>query len=111
MRRLVLEAIDGQLRQSWRDTSGTILVEHYAIDGMAHAVPIDAKGSFGAGVSSAPFAFDAGISSTMRIAKSWQLLQQPASEEALVEPLVSDPLPNGQSWLQRIESWFKSANA
>jgi poly(hydroxyalkanoate) depolymerase family esterase len=109
--RVVLNEVDGQIRQSWCDESGTILVEHYTICGMAHAVPIDAKGSFGAGVPSAPFAFDAGISSTMRIAKSWELLQQPMSEEVLVEPKLGDPLPSGRSWLQLLESWFKSANA
>jgi poly(hydroxyalkanoate) depolymerase family esterase len=109
--RVVLNEVDGQIRQSWCDESGTILVEHYTICGMAHAVPIDAKGFFGAGVPSAPFAFDAGISSTMRIAKSWELLQQPMSEEVLVEPKLGDPLPSGRSWLQLLESWFKSANA
>lgn len=109
--RVVLDEVDGQIRQSWCDESGTILVEHYTICGMAHAVPIDAKGSFGAGVPSAPFAFDAGISSTMRIAKSWELLQQPMSEEVLVEPKLGDPLPSGRSWLQLLESWLKSATA
>lgn len=109
--RVVRDEVDGQIRQSWCDESGTILVEHYTICGMAHAVPIDAKGSFGAGVPSAPFAFDAGISSTMRIAKSWELLQQPMSEEVLVEPKLGDPLPSGRSWLQLLESWLKSATA
>lgn len=109
--RVVLDEVDGQIRQSWCDESGTILVEHYTICGMAHAVPIDAKGSFGAGVPSAPFAFDAGISSTMRIAKSWELLQQSMSEEVLVEPKLGDPLPSGRSWLQLLESWLKSATA
>jgi len=108
---VICDEVDGLVRQSWRDEAGTILVEHYAIVGMAHGVPIDAKVSFGAEALAAPFAFDAGISSTMRIAKSWDLLQQPATEEVLEESLISDPLPSDQSWLQRIESWFKSASA
>src|ERR1700758_2960998 len=57
------DEVDGQTRMSWRDSLGTVVVEHYAIDGMAHGVPIDAKmrGSSG---PVAPFILDAGISST-----------------------------------------------
>jgi feruloyl esterase len=110
---VVLDAVDGQIRQSWHDESGTILVEHYAIDGMAHGVPIDAKAASGSGVAAAHFAFDAGISSTMRIAKSWGLLQPPPTEEVLEKPLINEPLPSNRSWswLQLVESWFKGAAA
>ncbi|MDQ6868183.1 MAG: PHB depolymerase family esterase [Pseudomonadota bacterium] len=38
-----LDEVDGQTRVSWRDSTGTVVVELYAIDGMAHGVPIDAK--------------------------------------------------------------------
>ena len=73
-----LDEVDGQMRMSWRDNSGAVVVEHYAIDGMAHGVPIDAKmrGSSG---TFAPFVLDAGISSTFHIAKSWGLLRQTAT--------------------------------
>jgi poly(hydroxyalkanoate) depolymerase family esterase len=72
----MLDEIDGQMRRSWRDSLGTIVVEHYAINGMAHGVPIDAR-THGVAGSLAPFMFDAGISSTVRIARSWGLLQEP----------------------------------
>jgi poly(hydroxyalkanoate) depolymerase family esterase len=72
------DEVDGQTRMSWRDSSGAVVVEHYAIDGMAHGVPIDAKvrGSSG---PLAPFMLDAGISSTFHSAKSWGLLRQTAA--------------------------------
>ncbi len=71
----VADEVDGQLRISWRDGCGTVVVEHYLISGMAHGVPIDAR-SRPAQKALVPFAVDAGISSTMRIAKSWGLLQE-----------------------------------
>jgi len=75
----VLDEVDGQARTSWRDGSGAILVEHYVFDGMAHGLPVDAK-SHGLTGTLAPFVPEAGISSTIRIAKSWGLLRQERSE-------------------------------
>jgi poly(hydroxyalkanoate) depolymerase family esterase len=75
----VLDEVDGQARTSWRDGSGAILVEHYVFDGMAHGLPIDGK-SRGLTGTLAPFVLEAGISSTIRIAKSWGLLRQERSE-------------------------------
>jgi poly(3-hydroxybutyrate) depolymerase len=75
----VLDEVDGQARTSWRDGSGAILVEHYVFDGMAHGLPVDAK-SRGLTGTLAPFVLEAGISSTIRIAKSWALLRQERSE-------------------------------
>ena len=72
------DEVDGQTRMSWRDSSGAVVVEHYAIDGMAHGVPIDAK-IRGLSGPLAPFVLDAGISSTYHIAKSWGLLRQTAA--------------------------------
>ncbi|MDQ6702542.1 MAG: PHB depolymerase family esterase [Pseudomonadota bacterium] len=69
------DEVDGQTRFSWRDSSGAVVVEHYAIDGMAHGVPIDAKRR-GLSGTLAPFVLDAGISSTFHIAKSWGLLRR-----------------------------------
>ena len=69
------DEVDGQTRMSWRDSSGAVVVEHYAIDGMAHGVPIDAK-MLGSPGTLAPFVLDAGISSTFHIAKSWGLLRR-----------------------------------
>ena len=72
---VLLDEVDGQLRRSWRDGSGALVVEHYVIDGMAHGVPVDAR-TCAMPETLAPFALDVGISSTIRIAKSWGLLRQ-----------------------------------
>ncbi|MGB7967169.1 MAG: PHB depolymerase family esterase [Methylocella sp.] len=72
------DEVDGQTRMSWRDSSGAVVVEHYAIDGMAHGVPIDAK-MRGLSGPLAPLMLDAGISSTFHIAKSWGLMRQTAA--------------------------------
>jgi hypothetical protein len=77
----VLDEVDGQARTSWRDGSGAILVEHYVFDGMAHGLPVDAK-SHGLTGTLAPFVPEAGISSTIRIAKSWGLLKRDPPADA-----------------------------
>lgn len=101
---VVFDEVDGHIRQSWRDGTGTVLVEHYDIDGMAHGVPIDAKTLARPGALVTPFAFDAGISSTLRIAKSWDLLQHPQRRDDLAQPQTQS-----ESWLHMLESWFKRA--
>jgi len=85
------DEIDGQTRLSWRDATGTIVVEHYVIDGMAHGVPINARID-GSPERPAPFILDAGISSTWHIAKSWGLLrQEPPGLADLAKPISNRP--------------------
>ncbi|HUI21138.1 MAG TPA: PHB depolymerase family esterase [Methylocella sp.] len=71
----VLDEVDGQLRMSWRNGAGSVVVEHYMIDGMAHGVPIDAR-SGTIPKSLTPLGLETGVSSTIRIAKSWGILRQ-----------------------------------
>jgi poly(hydroxyalkanoate) depolymerase family esterase len=71
---VLLDEVDGQARMSWRDGSGVVVVEHYVFDGMAHGLPVDAKSRAMPGTLP-PIVLDAGISSTIRIAKSWGLLR------------------------------------
>jgi poly(hydroxyalkanoate) depolymerase family esterase len=99
------DEVDGQTRKSWRDSSGAVVVEHYAIDGMAHGVPVDAKtrGLLG---PLAPFVFDAGISSTIRIAKSWGLLQPSRRQENDMRSTC-----HGEPRFRFLPSWFRSADA
>jgi hypothetical protein len=67
------EKVGRHIRRVWNDTGGNILVEAYSISGMAHGVPLgttldgDICGTVG------PFFLEAGLSSTQRIAESWQL--------------------------------------
>jgi poly(hydroxyalkanoate) depolymerase family esterase len=96
---VVLDEVDGQLRRSWRDAAGTVLVEHYDIDGMAHGVhslmPLRPE------AFAAPFVFDARISSTLRIATSWELLHH-------LEGKDGAPQPQPDFWLHLLACWFKS---
>jgi poly(hydroxyalkanoate) depolymerase family esterase len=64
---VVEDEVDGQLRLSWRDGAGTVVVEHYCFDRMAHGLPPEENLS--------GFELAVGISSTLRIAKSWGLLR------------------------------------
>jgi poly(3-hydroxybutyrate) depolymerase len=77
---VLMDEVDGQHRMSWRDGTGTVVVEHYLFDGMAHGLPIDMKSRATPGMLS-PFGLDVGISSTLRIAKSWGILRQTRNTE------------------------------
>lgn len=105
--RAMQDEVDGQTRRYWCDSTGAAVVEHYAIDGMAHGLPIDAK-SRSLPVPLAPFVFDAGISSTLRIAKSWGLLEEDqtgASEDD------GASIPAGRPRFNLLPSWLRSGNA
>ncbi|MCI0466931.1 MAG: PHB depolymerase family esterase [Beijerinckiaceae bacterium] len=102
---VVLDEVDGQIRRSWRDGAGKVVVEHYAIDGMAHGLPIDSWARQANGAVP-PFALDAGISSTIRIAKSWELLVPPG-----VQGSDAPPAPNAENRFHFLGSWFKNAGA
>lgn len=67
-----VETVHGHIRKTWLDRSGETAVELYLIKGMAHGVPLstDAKMPLG---SLGPFMLETGISSTMRIARTWNL--------------------------------------
>ncbi|OAP34601.1 hypothetical protein AU381_25090 [Sinorhizobium glycinis] len=67
----LVEAVDGRhKRLAWRDRSGRDAIELYRIDGMGHGTPLDVASGYG---HTAPYMLDAGISSTLHIARSWGL--------------------------------------
>jgi hypothetical protein len=72
---------------SWRDGSGTIVVEHYLFDGMAHGLPIDMKSC-----ATSPFGLDDGISSTLRIAKSWGFSGKSATPKIRPRKTLAKPV-------------------
>ncbi|PDT78638.1 PHB depolymerase family esterase [Sinorhizobium sp. BJ1] len=65
-----VETVDGHKRMAWRDQSGRDAIELYLIDAMGHGTPIDIASGYG---HTAPYMLDAGISSTLHIARSWGL--------------------------------------
>lgn len=69
------EPVEGHAHRVWRDAKGKLLVEEYRIAGMGHGTPLATKGEDGFGEEGA-FMLEAGISSTVRSAKTWGLLKR-----------------------------------
>lgn len=67
-----VETINGHIRKTWLDKSGDTAVEVYLVKGMAHGVPLSSGAKMPLG-NTGPFMLEAGISSTARIARSWDL--------------------------------------
>jgi hypothetical protein len=66
------EVIGGHTRSVWSDANGEALVEAFAINGMAHGVPLATTGRESCGAAGA-FFLDVGVSSTHHIARFWHL--------------------------------------
>jgi feruloyl esterase len=75
----------------WRDAEGVVRLEHHAIAGMAHGVPIG-EGSGRA----APFILDVGIGSTPAIAAFFGLVAdaRPMGQPATAADTVLPPMPD-----------------
>lgn len=69
----VSEQIAGHRRRSWNDAVGRPLIEDYRIANMGHGTPLSTSGPDACGMAM-PHMLEAGISSTRRIASSWNLL-------------------------------------
>ena len=65
-----LDIVDGHAHRVWRARDGRVAVESHVIAGMGHGTPLDTEGC---GVGGA-FMLDVGVSSTLRIAESWGLI-------------------------------------
>jgi poly(hydroxyalkanoate) depolymerase family esterase len=66
------ERIGRHTRRVWKDANGATRLEAYSIAGMAHGVPLGTAGVDGCGLAG-PFFLEAGISSTVLLARSWGL--------------------------------------
>ncbi len=66
-----IEAVDGHTRHAWRTADGRDAIEHYIIGGMGHGTPLDINSDYG---RAAPYMLEAGISSTLHIARAWGLI-------------------------------------
>ena len=67
--------VDGHPRRAWHDGSGKLLIEEYRVTGMGHGTPLQTTGECGCGEAGA-FMLEAGISSTVRSAETWGLVEQ-----------------------------------
>jgi poly(hydroxyalkanoate) depolymerase family esterase len=77
-----VDEVEGHPRRSWLGPKGESLIEHYAIAGMAHGVPLAGGGEDALGAAG-PHMLDVGLSSTQRIAEFFAI----APEEAKVPPV------------------------
>jgi pimeloyl-ACP methyl ester carboxylesterase len=70
------ERIGRHTRRVWEDAKGAVRLEAYSIAGMAHGVPLATAGADRCGTVG-PFFLEAGISSTLHIARFWGLADKP----------------------------------
>jgi hypothetical protein len=82
-------------RRVWHDAEGSPRIEAFSIAGMGHGAPLDGAGGLG---SAGPFMLDAGISSTLHIARFWQLttaetVQSSSAPSESVTPSLSPGRP------------------
>ncbi|WP_416385302.1 alpha/beta hydrolase family esterase [Sinorhizobium meliloti] len=75
------ELIHGHSRRVWLDADGRQVVETYFVKGMGHGVPLATSSDVAIG-RAGPHMLEAGISSTVRIARSWGLATEADVEEA-----------------------------
>lgn len=88
------DMVDGYAREIWRDAAGQVLIESYAITGMAHGVPLAVSGPDACGVPG-PFMLDVGISSTRHIARFFGLATSHDASHAGEAPIF-EPTPKGR---------------
>jgi poly(hydroxyalkanoate) depolymerase family esterase len=84
--------VQGQSRRVWRDRKGRELIEEYSIAGMGHGVPLDTRGQQHYG-EAGPYMLEAGISSTLQIARFWGIADLGAlvADDVRSEPELSPP--------------------
>jgi poly(hydroxyalkanoate) depolymerase family esterase len=84
--------VQGQSRRVWRDRKGRELIEEYSIAGMGHGVPLDTRGQQHYG-EAGPYMLEAGISSTLQIARFWGIADVGAlvADDVRSEPELSPP--------------------
>lgn len=69
-----VETVDGHQREVWLDAQGREVIDHYRIAGMGHGTPLKTGGEGVCGVAG-PHMLEAGISSTLHLARNWGLLR------------------------------------
>ncbi len=102
------EALGPHLRRVWLDEKGEPAIEHYAIRGLGHGLPLDSTGPDGLG-RPGPHMLEAGLSSTRRIAESWGLVTSKEQSRPR-EPRPEAPQPQHPARVgQVIESALRAA--
>lgn len=95
-----VETLPGRTRVTWRSPqTGEVLVETNIVHGLAHGTPLATLGAEGLGAA-APFMLEAGVSSTLEIARFWGIAPpadavaaSPVSDSRILEGEVLGPEP------------------
>jgi len=91
-----IEILPGQTVSHWDTAADQAVLELHRLDGLGHGAPLAVGGAEGVG-QAGPFLLDAGVSSTLEIARFWGLpgLARPA---AAVEAEVTGETPAARGW-------------
>ena len=88
-----IETGAGYRRSVWADAQGRPTIEAIRIAGLAHGAPVATTGPDGCGAAG-PFLLEAGMSSSLEIARFWGLIETPAAAPA--ETLAPSPAGPGR---------------
>lgn len=89
---VVTSTSSGRPYFSWRSDTGTPVVEMHLLSGLGHGTPLSTGGPEGVG-EAGPYLIEAGVSSSLEIARFWGLAE-PAQEGAgVVAPPPAPALP------------------
>lgn len=66
------DALAGRSRARWRSADGAVAVELHLLDGFGHGTPLAARGDDAIGFA-APYMLEAGVASSLEIARFWGL--------------------------------------
>ncbi|MDP8916985.1 MAG: PHB depolymerase family esterase [Pseudomonadota bacterium] len=76
------EALPGRTRAVWRSPeTGEVLIESNLLKGFGHATPLATRGAEGVG-SAAPYMLEAGVSSSLEIARFWGIAGEVRAQPA-----------------------------
>lgn len=91
------QSLPGRTRAVWRKAgSDEVLIESNLIRGFGHGTPLSTGGTEGVGTA-APYMLEAGVSSSLEIARFWGLVGDPAAIRAPASMTAPVAAPRGPS--------------
>ena len=81
-----VDRLNGRTRSVWHDQTSAFLVELNIVHGLGHGTPLSTRAADGVG-RAAPYMLEAGISSTVEIARFWGLDGGPAQSTKAADPI------------------------
>jgi poly(3-hydroxybutyrate) depolymerase len=87
-----MQTLPGRTRALWRSPGGEVLVESNLIQGLGHGTPLQTSGPDGVGTA-APYMLEAGVSSSLEIARFWGIAPAGEATRAADASTQSKPQP------------------